>query len=60
MQKYISRGIALKIAQTLFFTLMYTSVKMAGTVPVSQVMFFRSFFALIPVIAFTYCTSGLG
>lgn len=60
MHKNVSRGIALKIAQTLFFTLMYTSVKMAGTVPVSQVMFFRSFFALIPVIIFTYCTSGLG
>lgn len=59
MQRNVLRGITLKIGQTLFFTLMYTTVKLAGAVPVSQVMFFRSLFALVPVIIFTYFTSDL-
>lgn len=59
MQRNIRRGIALKLGQTLFFTLMYSTVKLAGNVPVSQVMFFRSLFALIPVIIFAHYTSGL-
>ncbi len=45
----ISRGIALKIASTLAFTLQYTAIKLAGEVPVGQIIFFRAFFALIPI-----------
>jgi drug/metabolite transporter (DMT)-like permease len=51
------RGILLKILSTLFFTLMAASVKWLGALhafggmpPVGQVVFFRSFFALLPVL----------
>ena len=59
MNANISRGIALKIAQTLFFSLMYASIKLAGPqVPVGEVMFFRCFFALVPLAAWTFATVG--
>lgn len=46
------RGIALKIASTLVFTLMSVCVKLvADTVPPGQIVFSRSFFALIPITA---------
>jgi drug/metabolite transporter (DMT)-like permease len=45
------RGIALKIASTLFFTLMLVCVKaMAERIPFGEIVFARSFFALIPII----------
>ena len=44
-----SQGIALKVANTAAFSLMYAVIKLAGAYPVSEVIFFRSFFALIPV-----------
>uniref|UniRef100_UPI003D6F8AC4 DMT family transporter n=1 Tax=Pantanalinema rosaneae TaxID=1620701 RepID=UPI003D6F8AC4 len=44
-------GIALKIASALAFTMMATSVKYVSTrYPVGQIVFFRSFFALIPLL----------
>lgn len=44
------RGIALKIASTFIFTLMLVCVKLvADHVPPGQVVFCRSFFALIPI-----------
>ena len=44
-------GIALKIAATLAFTVMATLVKLASaTYPVGELMFCRSFFALVPVL----------
>lgn len=55
----VPRAIALKLAQTLFFTLMYATVKLADRTPVGEVVFFRSFFALIPVVIFTSMTGGL-
>ncbi len=45
-------GIVLKIASTLLFTLMLVCIKAtAGRVPEGEVVFFRSFFALIPIVA---------
>ena len=46
------RGIALKIASTLVFTLMLVCVKaVAGRIPPGEVVFARSFFALVPIVA---------
>ena len=45
-------GIALKIASTLVFTAMATLIKLiSDRYPVGELTFFRSFFALIPVMA---------
>ena len=45
------RGIALKIASTFVFTLMSVCVKLvADRVPAGEIVFARSFFALIPVV----------
>jgi drug/metabolite transporter (DMT)-like permease len=54
----VSRGIALKIAQTLAFSLMYAAIKLAGAVPIGQVVFYRGFFALVPLLAWTFFTVG--
>jgi drug/metabolite transporter (DMT)-like permease len=51
-------AIGLKLAQTLAFSLMYASIKLAGPVPIGQVVFFRGFFALVPLVAFTFFTVG--
>ncbi len=45
-------GIALKIASTVVFTLMATLVKLASAdYPIGEIVFFRSFFAVVPVVA---------
>jgi drug/metabolite transporter (DMT)-like permease len=45
-------GIALKVASTLVFTAMATLIKLASArYPIGELVFFRSFFALIPVFA---------
>ena len=54
-----SLGIALKLGGTLAFSLMYATIKLAGLVPVGEVIFFRSFFALIPVLILATRTVGL-
>jgi drug/metabolite transporter (DMT)-like permease len=54
-----SLGIALKIGGTLGFSLMYAAIKLAGPVPAGEVMFFRAFFALIPVAAVGAWTVGV-
>ena len=51
-------GIALKIAATLAFSLMYVAIRLAGRVPVGEVVFFRAFFALLPVFAVSAFTVG--
>ena len=44
-------GIALKLTSTVVFTLMSTLVKLASaSFPIGQIVFFRSFFALVPVL----------
>jgi len=46
------RGIALKIASTFVFTLMLVCVKtVADRVPPGEIVFARSFFALVPIVA---------
>ncbi len=44
-----STGIALKLGATLSFSLMYAIIKLAGDYPVSEIVFFRTSFALVPV-----------
>lgn len=56
---HTSRGIALKIGATLAFSLQYVGIKLAGTVPVGEVVFFRSFFALVPLFFLVPHTVGL-
>jgi len=52
-------GIALKVGATLAFGLMSACVKLAGSdVPVGQVIFFRSAFALIPLFILSAYTVG--
>lgn len=44
-------GIGLKVGSTLFFTMMMVCVKLvAGKVPPGEIVFFRSFFALLPIV----------
>lgn len=51
------KGIVLRVGATLFFTLMVLFVKwLSDSVPVGQVVFFRSAFALIPLILFLMWT----
>jgi len=45
------RGILLKIASVCAFVVMATMLKATQTVPSGQMVFFRSFFALLPVLA---------
>jgi drug/metabolite transporter (DMT)-like permease len=46
------RGIALKVASTFVFTLMLVCVKaVAGRIPAGEIVFCRSFFALVPIVA---------
>ncbi len=52
------RGIALKLAATLAFSLMYAAIKLAGTVPIGEVVFFRAVFAMVPLLAFSAFTIG--
>jgi drug/metabolite transporter (DMT)-like permease len=56
--KHSTIGIALKLAATLAFSLMYVAIKLAGAVPVGEVAFFRGFFALAPLLAVSFFTHG--
>jgi len=56
--KKVSLGIALKLAQTLTFSLMYAAIKLAPGAPIGEVVFFRCFFALIPLVVFSHYTVG--
>ena len=47
-------GIALKVGAVFCFITMFTFVKLAGQVPPGQIVFFRSFFALIPVLIWVF------
>ncbi len=51
-------GIALKIGAVCCFITMYTFVKLAGQVPSGEIVFFRSFFALVPVMAWVSWKGG--
>lgn len=44
------RGIMLKIASVAIFVGMSSCIKAAGQVPAGQIVFFRSFFAILPIL----------
>jgi drug/metabolite transporter (DMT)-like permease len=44
-------GIGLKVASVAVFVGMSTTIKLAGQVPAGEIVFFRSFFAIFPVLA---------
>lgn len=45
-------GIGLKIVSVAFFVGMQSCIKAAGQLPAGQIVFFRSFFAIIPIIVY--------
>ncbi|HET9533914.1 MAG: DMT family transporter [Mesorhizobium sp.] len=45
-------GIALKIISVAIFVGMASSIKASGQLPAGQIVFFRSFFAIFPILAF--------
>ena len=47
-------GISLKVGAVCCFITMFTMVKLAGQVPAGEIVFFRSFFALIPVLIWVF------
>lgn len=51
-------GIALKIGATLAFSVMSACIKLAGPVPVGEVIFFRCAFAMVPLFALSFYTVG--
>lgn len=53
-------GIALKVVSVAVFVGMQTCIKAAGTLPAGQIVFFRSFFAIFPIIAFLALKGELG
>src|SRR5690606_11424681 len=44
------RGIVLKIVSVAIFVAMSALIKAVGQVPAGQIVFFRSFFAMLPII----------
>ena len=56
--KNTALAIALKLSQALAFSLMYAAIKLAGAVPIGQVVFFRGFFALLPLFVWACFTVG--
>lgn len=46
------RGIALKIASVAVFVVMATCIKLAPTAATGQIVFYRSFFAIFPILAY--------
>jgi len=54
------RGIVLKVVSVFFFVIMSTMLKATQTVPAGEMVFFRSFFALLPVLAFLAWKRRLG
>ncbi|GLS35833.1 membrane protein [Mesorhizobium tianshanense] len=53
-------GIMLKIMSVAVFVGMASCIKAAGAVPVGQIAFFRSFFAIFPIIVFLAFQGKLG
>jgi drug/metabolite transporter (DMT)-like permease len=53
-------GIMLKIVSVAVFVAMSSCIKAAGTVPAGQIVFFRSFFALFPIVVFLAFQGKLG
>src|SRR6218665_2325468 len=53
-------GILLKVVSVCFFVVISTMLKATQTVPAGEMVFFRSFFALLPVLAFLAWRGQLG
>lgn len=53
-------GIMLKIVSVAVFVAMSSCIKAAGTVPPGQIVFFRSFFAIFPIVVFLAFQGKLG
>jgi drug/metabolite transporter (DMT)-like permease len=53
------RGIALKVGSVVAFTVMAALIKAAGRVPPGEIVFFRSFFAIFPIVAYLLFTGTL-
>lgn len=53
-------GIMLKIVSVAVFVAMSSCIKAAGTVPAGQIVFFRSFFAIFPIVVFLAFQGKLG
>jgi drug/metabolite transporter (DMT)-like permease len=53
-------GIMLKIVSVAVFVAMSSCIKAAGTVPAGQIVFFRSFFAIFPIVVFLVFQGKLG
>jgi drug/metabolite transporter (DMT)-like permease len=45
------RGITLKVVSVCFFVVMAALLKATGTIPAGELVFFRCFFAILPVVA---------
>jgi drug/metabolite transporter (DMT)-like permease len=56
--KRTSLGIVLKLAAALVFSLMYVLIRLVPGVPVGEIVFFRGFFALVPLFIFSFFTCG--
>ncbi|WP_342773417.1 DMT family transporter [Pelagibacterium montanilacus] len=52
VQPRVMIGIGLKVASVFVMVAMSSMIKAAEGVPVGQIVFFRSFFALVPMVAF--------
>ena len=59
MSNVTGRGVALKLGGTICFSVMYATLRLAGSVPVGEEVFFRAFFALVPVLLLSLRTIGL-
>lgn len=46
------RGIVLKVISVCFFVVMATQLKATETIPAGEMVFFRSFFAILPVLVY--------
>ncbi|TJX03004.1 MAG: EamA/RhaT family transporter, partial [Mesorhizobium sp.] len=53
-------GIMLKIVSVAVFVAMSSCIKAAGTVPAGQIVFFRSFFAIFPIVVYLAFQGKLG
>lgn len=48
----VMRGISLKVISVCIFVLMASLLKATGTIPAGQLVFFRSLFAIVPVVIY--------
>jgi drug/metabolite transporter (DMT)-like permease len=56
----VLRGIVLKVLSIVVFVGMQSCIKEAGQLPAGEIAFFRSFFAIFPILAFLWFRGELG